>query len=251
MAFNPADPMILLFNPLEKLKKMAEAAQITYTEEQILDMGLTVIRNTRDFEKALGDWESLALANKNWNRFKQHFKDAQKQLKVVRGPTMQQSGYHIANHLAQQLRSDIQQRDQYLLKVLQHAIKTNSTTSPPVHTPPLITPTEISLVTEANQQVNAVQTDPVQLEMLKILQQMQQTMSTAQSTNSGRATGKTPRKTPDNASFCRRNTNKYCQTHGGSGHESNTCRAKAPGHHDAATFEYRMGSSNTYCSADG
>mgnify|MGYP001310565316 CR=1 FL=1 len=64
MTFNPADPMILLFNPLEKLKKMAEAAQIAYTEEQILDMGLTVVRNTRDFEKALGDWESLAAARK-------------------------------------------------------------------------------------------------------------------------------------------------------------------------------------------
>ena len=33
MSFNPADPMILLFNPLEKLKKMAEAAEIEYTEK--------------------------------------------------------------------------------------------------------------------------------------------------------------------------------------------------------------------------
>ena len=76
MSYNPADPMILLYNPLEKLKKMAEAANIAYTEAQILDMGLTVIRNTRDFEKALGDWDSLAARNKTWDCFKQHFKDA-------------------------------------------------------------------------------------------------------------------------------------------------------------------------------
>ena len=120
---------------------MTEAAQIAYTEEQILDMRLTVIRNTRDFEKALGDWESLELANKNQNRFKQHFKDAQKQLKAIRGPTMQQAGYHHANHPAQQLWSDIQQQDQDLLTVLQHAIETNSTTSPPARTPPSIAPT--------------------------------------------------------------------------------------------------------------
>ena len=56
-AFNPADPMIILYNPIEKLRKMAEAANIEYTENQILNIGLMVIWNTRDFEKALEDWE--------------------------------------------------------------------------------------------------------------------------------------------------------------------------------------------------
>ena len=41
--FNPADPMIIQYNPIEKLHKMAEAANIAYTENQILDIGLTVI----------------------------------------------------------------------------------------------------------------------------------------------------------------------------------------------------------------
>ena len=247
MSFNPADPMILLFNPLEKLKKMAEAAQIAYTEQQILDMGLTVIRNTRDFEKALGDWESLTTPNKTWDRFKKHFKDAQKQLKAIRGPTMQQAGYHHANHLAQQLRSDIQQRDNDLLTVLQNAIECNSTASPPMSPPPSIAHTDISTVTEAQQQVNAVRTDPVQLEILKILQQMQQNMATPQTTNDSRTTNRTPRKTPDNTTFRRRNTNKYCWTHGGCGHDSTTCRAKAPGHQETATFKNRMGGSNAHC----
>ena len=76
-------------------------------------------------------------------------------------------------------------------------------------------------------------------------------MSTAQSINSGRATGKAPRKTTDNSSFRCRNNNKYCWTHSGSGHESNTCRAKAPGHQDTVTFKNRMGGLNAYCSADG
>ena len=42
-AFNPADPMIIIYNPIEKLCKMAEAANIAYTENQILDIRLTVI----------------------------------------------------------------------------------------------------------------------------------------------------------------------------------------------------------------
>ena len=49
MTFHPADPMVLLYNHIEKLKTMAESADISYTKAQLLDMGLTVIRNTRDF----------------------------------------------------------------------------------------------------------------------------------------------------------------------------------------------------------
>ena len=251
MFFNPADPMILLFNPIEKLKKMAEAAGIAYTDEQILDMGLTVIRNTRDFEKALGDWESLTARNKTWSCFKQHFKDAQKQLKAIRGPTMQQAGYHHANSLAHQLRLDIQQRDNDLLTVLQHAMNTNSTASPPATSPPSIAPTDISTVTEHHQQVNAVQSDPVQLEILKLLQQMQQTMSVQPSQPEDRRHNRPPRKTPDNASLRRNNTSKYCWTHGACGHTSNQCKAKAPGHQETATFEDRQGGSKAHCPAKG
>ena len=52
MIFDPADARILLFNPIKKLREMAELARITYTDSQVLDIGLTVIRNSRDFEKA-------------------------------------------------------------------------------------------------------------------------------------------------------------------------------------------------------
>ena len=68
MTYHPADPLILLYNPVEKLKKMAESAGIAYTQDQILDIGLTVIRNTRDFERALGDWENLASTEKTWHK---------------------------------------------------------------------------------------------------------------------------------------------------------------------------------------
>ena len=41
--FNPADPMILLFNPIDKLAKVGISAEIEYTEKQLLDIGLKVI----------------------------------------------------------------------------------------------------------------------------------------------------------------------------------------------------------------
>ena len=112
---------------------MAESASIAYTAEQLLDMGLTVIRNTRDFEKALGKWELLPMNQKTWAKFKSHFSAAQTQLKAIRGPTMQQAGYHHANTLAEKLKTDMEQRDNKLSLVIQlvvgfHCIATKYST---------------------------------------------------------------------------------------------------------------------------
>ena len=158
MAFHPADPMILLYNPIEKLKTMGEAANIAYTEQQLLDIGLTVIRNTRDFEKALGEWETLTTTVKTWTEFKKHFSAAQKQLKAIRGPTMQQAGYHHANMLADQLKADMERRDQDLFTVIQSVVDSTASTA----SPPSLAPTEISSIsTPSQQQANAVQSNPV------------------------------------------------------------------------------------------
>ena len=49
MSFHPADPLILLHNPIKKLNKLTNAASILYTRDQLLNIGLTVICNNRDF----------------------------------------------------------------------------------------------------------------------------------------------------------------------------------------------------------
>ena len=145
-AFNPADPMIILYNQIEKIRKMAEAANIAYTENQILDIGLTVIQNTRDFEKALGDWENLLTTDKMWVRFKTNFTASQQQLKEIQAPTMQQAGYHHTNHLSQQLRNDMQHRDNDIMSILHTAMDSNLVTPPsrfrPLHTHPTTSPAE-------------------------------------------------------------------------------------------------------------
>ena len=240
MTFHPADPMILLYNPIKKLAKMAVAAGIQYTQDQVLDMGLTVIKNTRDFERALGDWEAKPAADKNWINFKLHFNEAQKQLKAIRGPTMQQAGYHQLNMLAHQFRSELEERDNDLLTVLKSM--DTATTAPSQQSQ-----TAVSTITPVTHQANATSTD-VQMEMIALLRKIEANLSTCPPTNTRTTTRpKKGRKTPDNATFPRNNTSKYCWTHGGCGHESQTCEAKATGHKDEATFSNRMGGSNTYC----
>ena len=69
ISFNPADPMVTIFRPVEQLQKKAVSAGIKYSPEQLLEFGLSIIRNTRDFEKALGDWSKKIPTDKTWTNF--------------------------------------------------------------------------------------------------------------------------------------------------------------------------------------
>ena len=109
--------------------------------------------------------------------------------------------------LAEQLKSDMEHRDHKLFFVIQ-SVLVDSTAS--TASPPSMTPTEISSITPSQHQENAVHTDPVQLEMLKILQKMQKSMFTQtqapqQQNGSQTCTTRRPqRKTPDNATYARK-----------------------------------------------
>ena len=119
MSFHPANPMITLFGPIEKLEKLSVAANLPYTQNQLIDLALTVIKSTRDYEQALMNWEKKLHNQKTWENLKVHFRDAQQELKKVRGPTMQQAGYHHANLLAQSLKEDIDHKNDKLLTMMQ------------------------------------------------------------------------------------------------------------------------------------
>ena len=141
--------------------------------------------------------------------------------------------------LAQQLRSSLDQNNQDLLSYIQTAIDDRSQA-----------PTAPSTLTPPTQVVNAATTDTVQLEILKLLKQMQQDMKCEPASNSTEQASRTKRgrKTPDDSTWPRRKTDKYCWTHGACAHASPDCKGKARGHKNKATFETRMGGSNAHCS---
>ena len=240
MSFHPADPMITLYSPVEKLQKLAKSAEIEYSEAQIVEIALTVIRNTHDFEKVLSEWHNKPKVDKTWDNFKDHFKKAQLELKEIRGPSMLQPGQHHANLLASKIRDDMNNRNTEMLQLIQTAL------------------TENEIETEENEgnntnSVNATIQDNVQVEMLRILQDISQNMNNNNNSNNTSPNGqggggrRCARKTPDNANFHRRITNKYCWTYGGCAHNSGACTRKASGHQDNATFANRMGGSNAFC----
>ena len=246
MTFHPADPMIMLYNPVEQLCKMAKSAGIDYSEQQILDLALTVIQNTRDFERALGEWAAKPAEDKTWDNFKHHFILAQKQLKEIRGPTMQQAGYHQVNLLASKLREDLANQNNKPMTLLHTAIDTESQTAPTVAS------TQVSAFTPATQQVNAATTNMVQLEILKLLKYLQAKLPSTMTAPTP-APAPAPRqrcqgkKTPDDSTYPRRDTSKYCWTHGACGHDSPNCNRQAIGHQTNATFENKLGGSKAHC----
>ena len=74
------DPIILLFNEVEELQEMATAAQAPLTNQQIMNLGLKLIKNTADFEKALANWYATPTNCQTWVNFKTHFTATQEQL---------------------------------------------------------------------------------------------------------------------------------------------------------------------------
>ena len=77
---------------------------------------------------------------------------------------MQQAGYHHAHMLAEQLKTDMARRDQELMTVIQSVVDSNTS----VGTPPTMVSSDMSSFTPSQQQVNAAQTYPMQLEMMKL-----------------------------------------------------------------------------------
>ena len=119
LSFNPVI-MVTIYRHINQLQKKATEAGIPYSEEQQIEFRLSLIRNTRYLENALGKWN--ALVNKAWDLFKSHFRDAQTKLKEIRGPTMQQASYHHANMLASQLRVDIGNQQTKMLSMVHQLV---------------------------------------------------------------------------------------------------------------------------------
>ena len=241
-SWQPTDPIILLTRPIEQLQKLATQAGIPYTDSQILEKGLTLIRATRDFEYALALWEDKPQDQKTWVNLKTHFHDAQLQLKKIRGPTMQQAGFHHANAIAgeigNQLQSHLEDNNSKMLSVLQQIPGLSETSS-----------SSEESQEEYAQTANSVVTDNVQVEILKLLREIQLDLKPNKRDKSTRPMrpGRY-HKTPDDATRPREVTAKYCWTHGACDHEGKDCFRRALGHKEEATKENKMGGSKAYCS---
>ena len=55
------NPITDIFEPIQELEQLTIVGNSPYTQEQLIDCGLTIISSTHDFEMALINWHSLPL----------------------------------------------------------------------------------------------------------------------------------------------------------------------------------------------
>ena len=101
------DPSLCIFNLIEGLKSVANAAGVPKTEAQLINYGLNILRNTGEFENGLIACEALAPAEKTWSNFKNNYTDAHTALINVRGNSMRGSSLHQANATIEALSTEI------------------------------------------------------------------------------------------------------------------------------------------------
>lgn len=255
--FVPSDPMVTVYNPIEKLAKFAHQARMPYSENQKIAFALTIIRNTGDFEHSLGEWEVKPDVDKTWTNLKTHFTDAQALLELARGPSMRQAGYSQINSMAEDLFSSMDTTRMETINMMAAMDKKLDDLTQPTDQSSRGSSMEDSRISpltapgDTGEYVNISTENKFQMEMMKMMQMMQQNMSALQAKcNPAQRIGggeKRGRKTPDNPSFNRRKTTMYCWTHGGCAHSSDKCNDPAPEHKSEATFANKMGGSKAFC----
>ena len=229
-----------VWTSIEDLIELAEAAGLEYSEEQKLAMALEVLTNVPDFEKACIEWHNTLPATQNWSTFTLHFEAAHDSLAQVRGTTMAQAGYQpMANMMASQYEQiEALKRKIEDMEVQQQQLQ---------HSPPVDhAANNAAAAAAAAATAAATGQDTVQAVMLSTLATIAQQLASANSSSNNRnnSNGGAPR---NNERRQRRDTSKYCYTHGACAHTGSECRAKTTGHQDTATFSNKMGGSTSHC----
>ena len=258
--FDISEPLVVMFNEIEELKALSIAANNEYTERQLVNIGIQLIKNTNDFERGLENWIIRPAVDKTWVNFKAHFETAHANLTQLRGPLMKNSSFvNTANAItASVIESVKEELSDDRSRVFQRLDETESsilnalTTTPRTSNTSIVTDDE-STTSTLTEKVNATVSDKIQLEILKLLKDIQQDMNGNRQSNSGNQQqahlnarqqgGKGGRKKRKK----RLDTSKYCWSCGAWNHLGINCRFKKDGHKDDATFNNKMNGSTYYC----
>ena len=261
MTFHPADPLVTIFTPLEDLRELGTYSSNPYSEAQIVQYALTIIKQTPDFEKYVETWYAKPRPEQTWSNFKTHFEEAQQSLKKVRGTTMHQASFQHANVLINDVKDEIT----HLKSIVEHALapSINNENVPPVHSNisdhpganhlpqyPLLPDyySQLNAINNPEQmycpQANAVTGNNAMFQIIKDLQEEVKLLKMA--------SNNTNNSTRNNKS---RKVTHYCYTHGGGTHGKPilssgkyiACKNPSTDHKPDATMSNKMGGSEKFC----
>ena len=270
--YDITDPLSLVFDLVEDLQLMAEAAGTPNSESQLVAFGVEILRSTHDFQDGIKSWNRRSAADKTWANYITHFEQEYKELLQLRGPSMQNSNLHSANAIVAKVKASVEQsveasmqkaftrHSANALRIEKHFNTPPAGIMPPelANLPPSYSiqeihpPSETPSVAFSSFSSSTYNSSDMQNFMKMFMEKMDKRMQRQEevlrnlSNNRGR-----PNKLTDNdggGSYRkRRNISKYCWSHGACAHTSRDCNNKRSGHKDNASFSNKLGGSTRFC----
>lgn len=232
--YDLSDPIQILFNNIEDFKVFSKAAGEEKTDQQIINLTLTILRDCGEFETTLESWHALQDAQKTWTNLKTIFQEKYLVLRKVRGKSMK-------NSLFQQQANMIKDSYERDLRDIQATIDDIANTFKDDYdkenAPP---PTE----QKANLSM-AKNADSSKLDL--ILKKLQTIEGEVETLKKAKPTTEPKPKLVSDGGQKRRYIDKYCWSCGASNHSSAKCKKKKDNHKDEATFTNKMGGSTLFC----
>jgi hypothetical protein len=214
--YDPNQPIETLFQQIQDARAFAVAGGQQYGNVMIINVSYKLISNTGLFPDACRAWQSRAIAEKTWAQFKIDFATAHREFRIT-NQTAQQSGFHSANMMIEQGRTESMHGTAEAITQLATATASDRST---VAT---LTTTNAKLATQleaANALITQLKNEIATLKnKIRPAWQVQRTV-----------------RTTNNDSYC---WSHYYQV--AKSHTSATCNMKRSGHQDAAIKSNTMG----------
>ena len=218
-SFDPNLPIVLLYNKIDDLMDLANAAGSPYSAQQIINLAYILLNKTGKFTTRIREWNRIPQAQRTWDAFQMHFSQAHRELRESGELEIRETPFNTAN-IVQEVIEGVQQ-------VLQPAMEASyeAENADVLH--------HTNAATPAPSQQTALMEQ--MLHMMQIMkQQFQQNATNNTATNN------------NSRNRVRTKIDKYCWTHGVCAHSSAECRNKQSGHKDAASFSNMMGGSEDF-----
>jgi hypothetical protein len=270
--YNHTKPLANIFTAIARYADMASAAECEETTPQLINIGLIIITRPTVFANDIRNWHELPSADKTWNRFKTHFKDAQRAIiRSLPAVTTDSLGYH-----GQANAASVATVVDQVIDRLQSQQNADSALTPD-------SAAELMAEQQMNQQLtnmaNATQQNQTMFEQMQALQSTIAALQSQVNNNrnnpgggggrgggdrrpgrggrggdrtgdrtGGRGTGRGGGRGGRRDGPARsRGPPAYCWTHGNCSHPGPDCNDKAEGHIDTATYSNMQGGSEYRC----
>ena len=96
-SYDPSLPIVLLFNKINDLMDLANAAGSPYSAPQVINMGYILINKTGKFSTGIREWNCIPQAQRTWDAFQTHFTQAHRELRESGELEFRETPFNTAN----------------------------------------------------------------------------------------------------------------------------------------------------------